>query len=198
MAVGAHPGLPDLMGFGRREMRISPREARAYVLYQVGALAGFCVSAGVELQHVKLHGALYNMAAQDEALALGILEGLASLRPRPMVLGLSGSPFVRLARQAGLEVREEAFADRAYHRDGTLVSRRVPGAVIHDPEEVARRALRMVTEGKVESIEGETIPVTAHSLCVHGDNPGAKAIVVRLAEAFAGAGIRIVPLRDVP
>ncbi|MEW6045428.1 MAG: 5-oxoprolinase subunit PxpA [Bacillota bacterium] len=195
VAVGAHPGFPDLMGFGRREMKISPTEARNYLIYQVGALKAFCDAAGVELQHVKLHGAFYNMAANDTALGQGVIEGLLRLRPRPIVLGLAGSRFVQMAREAGLVVREEVFADRAYNRDGTLVSRREAGAAIHEPDVVARRALRMVKDGLVESIDGYPVRLRADSICVHGDNPGAAEIVVRLAETLRREGVEIVPLR---
>jgi len=196
VAVGAHPGLPDLMGFGRREMKISPKEARNYLLYQVGALQAFCTSAEVDLQHVKPHGALYNMAAYDEQLAQGLIEGLMSLRPRPILLALSGSKFAQMAQEAGLRVCYEAFADRAYNRDGTLVSRRHEGAVIHDPEAIAQRALRIVKEGVVETIDGGVIKIKVDSICVHGDNPKATEIVVRLTEALDKEGVKIVPLRE--
>jgi UPF0271 protein len=196
VAVGAHPGFPDLMGFGRREMKISAKEARNYLLYQVGALWAFCTSVGLELQHVKPHGALYNMAAYDEGLAQGIIDGLLSLRPQPILLALSGSRFAKMAEDAGLRVGHEVFADRAYSRDGTLVPRGREGAVIHDPEVIAQRAGRMVKEGEVQTINGEVIKLKADSICVHGDNPQAKEIVVRLTEAFDQAGIKVVPLRE--
>ncbi len=196
VAVGAHPGLPDLMGFGRREMNISPKEARDYLLYHVGALQAFCAALGVELQHVKPHGALYNMAAYNEQLAQGLIDGLMSLRPRPILLALSGSRFARLAEEAGLVVCHEVFADRAYNPDGTLVSRRHEDAVIHDPEVIAQRALRMVKEGTVEASDGSIIKIKADSICVHGDNPKAKEIVVRLAEVFDKGGVKIAPLRE--
>ena len=196
VAVGAHPGLPDLVGFGRREMKISAREARNYVLYQVGALSAFCMRAEVDLQHVKLHGALYNMAANHEELAQGIIDGLLSLRPRPIVLALSGSLFAQIAAEAGLRVAHEAFADRAYHRDGTLVPRSRAGAVLNDPETIAQRAVRMVKEGEVETIDGDVIKLRVDSICVHGDNPRFTEIVIRLAEAFDRAGIEVLPLRE--
>lgn len=196
VAVGAHPGFPDLMGFGRREMKISAKEARNYILYQVGALSAFCTSAGLELQHVKPHGALYNMAAYDEELAKGIIDGLLNVRPRPILLALSGSNLARMAEQAGLSVAHEVFADRAYNRDGTLVPRGRAGAVLVDPEAIAKRAIRMVKKGEVETIEGDVIKLRADSICVHGDNPRATEIVIRLAEALNEAGIAIVPLRE--
>ena len=196
VAVGAHPGFPDLVGFGRREMRVSAEEARADLLYQVGALAAFCASAGVELQHVKPHGALYNAAANDAGLARGIVEGVLSLRPRPILLALSGSKLAQMAEEAGLRVGHEVFADRAYNQDGSLVSRSVPGAVIDDPETIARRAVRMIREGDVETLDAGAISVRADSICVHGDTPGATEIVVRLAEALEEAEIEVVALRD--
>lgn len=196
VAVGAHPGFPDLMGFGRREMKISAKEARNYVLYQVGALSAFCTSVGLELQHVKPHGALYNMAAYDEDLAQGIIAGLLSLRPRPILLALSGSRFAQMAKQAGLRVGHEVFADRAYNRDGALAPRGRVGAVLDDPAAIAQRALRMVKEGEVETIDDDVIKLRADSICVHGDNPKATEIVIRLAEAFDQAGIKVVPLRE--
>jgi len=196
VAVGAHPGFPDLMGFGRREMSVSPREARNYLLYQVGALVAFCRSAGVDLQHVKPHGALYNAAAGDARLAEGLIDGMLHLQPRPILLALSGSCLARLAAEAGLRVGHEVFADRAYNSDGRLVSRAAPGAVIDDPEAVARRAVRMIRDGEVETIDGGIIAVRADSICVHGDTPRAAEIVLRLADALEQAKIEVVALRD--
>ncbi|MDD4902909.1 MAG: LamB/YcsF family protein [Candidatus Bipolaricaulis sp.] len=196
VAVGAHPGFPDLGGFGRREMRLSAGEVRNDLLYQVGALAAFCTSVGVELQHVKPHGALYNAAANDGRLAQGLVDGMLSLRPHPILVALSGSRLARMAEEAGLRVGHEVFADRAYNQDGTLVSRSVPGAVIHDPEVIARRAVRMIREGEVETIDAGVIAVRADSICVHGDTPGATEIVLRLADALAQAKIEVVALRE--
>ncbi|HDL85043.1 MAG TPA: LamB/YcsF family protein [Candidatus Acetothermia bacterium] len=197
VAVGAHPGFPDLLGFGRREMAITPQEARNYLLYQVGALQAFCTSAGVKIQHVKPHGALYNMATQNEQLAHGLIDGLLSLSPRPILVALSGSRFAQLAEAAGLRVCHEVFADRAYDHDGFLVSRSVDGAVINDSEAIAQRALRMVERGEVETIDGDVIRLQADSICIHGDNPTATAGVISLVELFAEQGIEIVPLQEV-
>ena len=197
VAVGAHPGFPDLLGFGRREMAITPQEARNYLLYQVGALRAFCTGVGVELQHVKPHGALYNMAAQDEQLAHGLIDGLLSLSPRPILVALSGSRFALLAEDAGLRVCHEVFADRAYDHNGFLVPRSVDGAVIHDSETIARRALRMVEEGEVETIDGDTVKLQVDSICIHGDNPTATAGVISLVNLFAEHGVEIVPLQEV-
>lgn len=190
--VGAHPGLPDLLGFGRRRMDISPKEAKNYVLYQVGALLAFCKSLSIKLQHVKPHGALYNMAANEEKLARAIAEGLARLSPRPNLLVLSGSKFVDVGREAGLKVINEAFADRAYNSDGTLVSRKIEGAVLHDPEKIATRAVGMVRESKVEAINGDEINLEVNSLCVHGDTPQAVEIVEAIARKFGKEGIKVV------
>jgi len=194
--IGAHPGLPDLLGFGRREMDVTTDEVRNYVTYQVGAVRAFCESAGVELQHVKPHGALYNMASNDEAVATGIIQALKRLPDSPMVLTLSGSKFARMAEEAGLDVHHEAFADRAYNQDGTLVSRSREGAVIHDPDRLAKRAVKMVREGHVETIGGKTLDLQVDSICVHGDSPEATENVVRLTEAFEAEGISIAPLRE--
>ena len=196
VAIGAHPGLPDRLGFGRREMTITPQEARNYLLYQVGALKAFCASIDMKLQHVKPHGALYNMASHDEQLASGLIEGLLNLRPQPILLALSGSKFAKLATEAGLRVCHEVFADRAYNRDGSLVSRTVTGAVIHNPEMIAQRALRLVQKREVETIDGSIIKLRVDSICLHGDNPAATTGVIRLVELFTERGIEIVPLRE--
>lgn len=190
--VGAHPGLPDLLGFGRRRMDISPKEAKNYILYQLGALSAFCENLGVKLQHVKPHGALYNMAANEEELAQAIVQGLASLSPSPNLLVLSGSKFGDIGKEAGLKVINEAFADRAYNDNGTLVSRKLEGAVLHDPEKIARRAARMVRENIVETIDGNEIKLKVDSLCVHGDTPEAIEIVEAIVERFGKEGIEVV------
>lgn len=194
--VGAHPGLPDILGFGRRAMDITRDEAKNYVKYQVGALQAFCQSAGIDLQHVKPHGALYNMASNDEELASGIIEALTELQESPICLALSGSKFAIMAEKAGLKVCHEGFADRAYNKDGTLVSRSREGAVIHDPSRLAERAVQMVKEGLVKTIDGETIKITVDSICVHGDSPEATENVAHLAEAFEEEGIEVTPMRE--
>jgi UPF0271 protein len=195
-AIGVHPGLPDLLGFGRREMDVSTDEVRNYVTYQVGAVRAFCDREGVDLQHVKPHGALYNMASNDEAVATGIIQALEQLSETPTLLALSGSEFASMAEDAGLDVRHEVFADRAYNADGTLVSRSRDGAVIHDPDRLAERAVQMVTEGQVETIDGETLELQVDSICVHGDSAEATENVARLDEAFEEEGISIAPLRE--
>ena len=194
VAVGAHPGFPDLLGFGRRNMNVSYGEAKAYVQYQVGALLAFTKAARVPLQHVKPHGAMYNMACKDEKLAAAICEGVAQVDDRLILMGPSGSCLTAAAEQYGLRIANEAFADRAYSDDGTLVSRSVPGAVIEDEKTVIKRVLTMVQQGVVESITGKQIALKAQSICIHGDNPAAIALAKNLACAFAQEGISVSPL----
>ncbi|MCR5175489.1 MAG: LamB/YcsF family protein [Anaerovibrio sp.] len=195
VAVGAHPGFPDLMGFGRRPMTVTPSEAGAYVKYQIGALMAFVRGQGLELQHVKPHGALYNMAAKDEALAAGICEAVASVDKNLIFMGLAGSVMLKAAEEKGLRVASEVFADRAYNDDGSLVSRKLPGAVIHDPAVAVSRAVKMAKEGKVVSINGKEISIRADSICVHGDNAQAVELVSKIRNALVEAGIELKNLR---
>ncbi|MCD6156996.1 MAG: LamB/YcsF family protein, partial [Euryarchaeota archaeon] len=166
--VGAHPGYPDLMGFGRRYMKLSRDEARNYVLYQIGALYAFLKAEGMSMQHVKPHGALYNALVSDEELAYGVIEGVLDFDKNLIFVALAGSKVVEIAEGIGLKVAREAFADRAYRKDGTLVPRSVPGAVIHDREEVVRRVINIVEEERVRTIDGEWIEIHADTICVHG------------------------------
>ena len=189
--IGAHPGLPDLMGFGRRNMAISPAEAKAYTLYQISALGGMCQANGMRLQHVKPHGALYNMAAKDYALSLAICEAIRDYDPEIIVMGLSGSEMIRAAKDCGLKAASEVFADRGYEEDGTLVNRRKEGAMITDEDEAIARVIRMVKEGKVESINGNDIAIKADSICVHGDNPKALEFVKNIRETLIAEGVEI-------
>jgi UPF0271 protein len=191
VGIGAHPGYPDLAGFGRRAMSISPDEARTYVLYQVGALKAFADAAGLSLRHVKLHGAFYNQASADPALAAAVAHAVRSLGKDIAVLALSGSLLVRECAERGVPAASEVFADRAYRSDGSLVPRGQPGAVIADPRAVAARALRMAREGTAESIDGECVRLHADSICVHGDGPDAIAHIEAIREAFASNGISI-------
>ncbi|MDR3051968.1 MAG: 5-oxoprolinase subunit PxpA [Oscillospiraceae bacterium] len=192
--VGAHPGLPDLMGFGRRSMAVSHAEAKAYVQYQVAALAGMCAAQGVALRHVKLHGALYNMAGGDYALARAICDGVAALDQRLILLALSGSHMVRAAKDAGLAVAQEVFADRAYEADGSLVARGKPGAMITDEDEAVSRVVGMVCEGRVRAVTGEIITIAADSICIHGDGDKALAFARRIRGALAQRGVDLCPL----
>jgi 5-oxoprolinase (ATP-hydrolysing) subunit A len=194
VSAGAHPGYPDLQGFGRRNMQLSERECRAFVLYQIGALSGFLKRAGTTMQHVKPHGALYNQASHDESLARGIVGAIVEFDPALILVGLSGSRLLVLAREQGLRVAREVFADRAYNRDGSLVARRIPGALIEDAAEAAERAVRMVTEGVVRAVDGYDIPIQADSICIHGDRPGAPEFGRRLREGLHNAAVEVRPL----
>lgn len=190
-AVGAHPGFPDLVGFGRRNMAVSPEEAKAYVKYQLGALKAFADSHGVKIQHVKPHGALYNMAAVDEKLAKAMCEAVYEVDKDIIFMGLAGSKMITAAEELGLKACSEVFADRAYNDDGTLVSRKLPGSVIKDKELAIKRVVRMVKEGKVESINGNDISIRADSICVHGDNPKALEFVKNIRETLIDEGVEI-------
>lgn len=197
VAVGAHPGYPDLMGFGRRNMVCTPKEAKAYVKYQLGALQAFAVSQGMKIQHCKPHGALYNMAGKDLDLALGIAEAIAEVDKDIILMGGSGSKMLEAGKRLGLRVASEVFADRAYQADGSLVPRSKPGAVIHDTDEAIARTIRMVKEGKVTAITGEEVSLDAHSICVHGDNPQAVEFVKNIRARLIAEGVSIVPLGEI-
>jgi UPF0271 protein len=193
-AIGAHPGLPDLMGFGRREMNITTEEAKCYVRYQIGALWAFASSRGVKLQHVKVHGALYNMAANDAGLSEAIAQAIYETDKDLILVGLANSEMIKAGKKANLKVANEVFADRAYNKNGTLVSRKKEGAMIHDEEEAISRVLRMVKEGKVSSITGEDIDIQADTICVHGDNPRAVGFVEKIKRALQAEGVEVVPM----
>jgi 5-oxoprolinase (ATP-hydrolysing) subunit A len=184
VAVGAHPGFPDLAGFGRREMRLSPQEIEDVVLYQIGALEGIARSEGVRLAHVKPHGALYNMAARDRAMADAIARAVRAFDPSLVLFVLPWSEMQKAGEATGLAVAPEGFADRAYEPDGSLAPRTRPGAVLHDVEAVVRRAVRMAVEGVVTATDGRDIPMRIATLCVHGDTPGAAALARALREGL--------------
>lgn len=194
--VGAHPGFPDLMGFGRRNMNVSPAEAKSYVLYQLGALDAFCKAHGMKMQHVKPHGALYNMAAKDYTLSKAICEAIREYDDTLIVMALSGGELVRAAKDMGLRVAREVFADRAYEEDGTLVARTKEGAMITDEEEAIRRVIRMVKEQKVTAITGKDVPIQADSICVHGDGEKALAFVERIRKTMEEEGIKICAIDE--
>lgn len=196
-AVGAHPGFPDREHFGRTEMTVTPAQAKGYVMYQIGALTAFCRAADVRMSHVKPHGALYNMAARDYALAEAICEGIASVDPTLILLGLSGSLMREAAQRAGIAFASEVFADRAYMPDGSLVPRNRPGAVITDMDAIARRVVRMVREGTAEAIDGTIVPIRADSVCLHGDNPGAAEFAAKIRAALEREGIVLAPLSEI-
>lgn len=196
VAVGAHPSHHDLRGFGRREIRASPEEIEADVLYQVGAVWGFARAHGVPLVHVKPHGALYNQAAVDEALASAVARAVARMSRELIFVGLATSTAMRAAAESeGLRFAGEAFADRLYEPDGTLRSRRIAGAVITDPEAAARQAVSIATERRVTAHDGTVVPLEAETICLHGDNPQALANARAVRAQLMERGIEIQGLR---
>ena len=197
VAVGAHPGYPDLMGFGRREMGLSKEEVKNIVVYQVGALEAFVKAAGVELQHVKPHGALYNAAATNEDYSEAIIEALKAIDPKLILFTLANSDMGKAAVDAGLRVAYEVFADRAYNSDGTLTPRGLRGSVIENPQLVAERAVKIVKEKKVVAVDGKTVDFDeVHTICVHGDTLNAVDIAKSLRNALASAGIKLVSVNE--
>jgi UPF0271 protein len=196
VAIGAHPALPDLMGFGRRAMDVTPAELRDYFCYQIGAVREFCRVAGADLQHVKPHGILYTMAEQQEALAEAIGEAARDSGGGLILMTLACGKYDGHCRKMGLRVASEGFADRAYEVDGTLVSRRKAGALITDPARAAAQAVRMAAEGKVRTLDGVDIDLGVQTICCHGDTPGAERIVRAVREGLEAAGIQVRPLRD--
>jgi UPF0271 protein len=182
------------MGFGRRDMKLSPDEEYAYTLYQLGAFSAFAKKNGLEIQHLKAHGAMYNTAGKDINLALAICRAVKDFDPQIILLGLSGSKLLEAAAETGLRAASEVFADRAYEEDGSLVDRRKPGAMIEDEDEAIRRVVRMVKEGKVTAITGRDVAVGADSICVHGDGPKALAFTRRIRAALLAEGVALSPL----
>lgn len=196
VCIGAHPGFPDLVGFGRRNMSVSPAEAKALVQYQIGALDAFCKAAGVKLCHVKPHGALYNMAGKDDILAQAVCEGIFEYDSNLILLGLSGSKMIEAGKKIGLRTASEVFADRAYEDDGSLVARSKPGAVITDENLAVSRVVEMVKNGRVTSITGNEIEIKADSICLHGDGVKAVEFAKRIKEELLKNDVEIVPLRE--
>jgi UPF0271 protein len=197
VGVGAHPGYPDLLGFGRRNMDCNMAELRNYVIYQIGALQAFCNAHGTKMQHVKPHGALYLTAVENEDVARVVAEAIVSVNSDLLYVALAGAKgelMTRIGQEVGLRVVYEAFPDRAYSPEGTLVSRRQPGAVIKEPQAVSERALRMVKEGVVIAVDGSTIPLEAQTLCVHGDNPKAVDLVKSIRETLEADGVAVIPM----
>lgn len=191
VVVGAHVGYPDLVGFGRRNMDIATNELIADVIYQIGALKGLASAVGCKVQYVKPHGALYNTIAHDKRQAMAVIEAINAVDKKLILVALAGSPLIEWAKESGLAVVAEAFADRAYHANGTLVSRKEAGSVLHDPVQVAQRMLQLVNEGGVISIEGQFTPIEAGSICVHGDSPGAVAMALQVRELLQQNGVSI-------
>ena len=192
--IGAHPGFPDLMGFGRRNLSVSPAEAKAYVLYQLGALDAFCRVTGVKMQHVKPHGALYNMAGKDYSLARAVCEAVYDFDHDLILLGLTGSELIHASEAVGLKHANEFFADRAYEEDGSLVARSKDGSMITDEAEALERVIKVVKEGTVTSITGKEISLDINSICVHGDGEKALAFVKLIGERLRKENISVQAL----
>lgn len=190
-ALGAHPGYPDLVGFGRRKMAVSPADVYAMVVYQVGALSAFAKAAGTRLQHVKPHGAMYNMAAKDPALAEAIAQAIYDVDPKIILFALAGSESVKAAEKVGLKVASEVFADRSYQEDGSLTPRTQPGAMITDEDASIAQVLSMVLKGQVTTLSGKVIPVKADTICVHGDGEKALLFTQKIRKALQENGVEI-------
>ena len=192
--VGAHPGYPDLVGFGRRNMSLSPAEIKACISYQVSALYGMCKAQGLKLQHVKPHGALYNMSAANYDLAYAICEAVKEIDSDIIFMGLSGSFHIQAAKDLDMPVASEVFADRGYEKDGSLVARNKPGAFIYDEEEALKRVIRMIKEQKVQAVDGSDIDIKADSVCVHGDGIKALQFVQKIRQGLLEEGIKLAPI----
>ncbi|GAA4708062.1 LamB/YcsF family protein [Brevibacillus fulvus] len=195
VAVGAHPGLPDLVGFGRRVLDISAQEAYDMVVYQIGALYGFVRAEGGVMQHVKPHGALYNMAAKNVRLAEAIAEAVYRVDPELVLFGLAGSELIKAGKKAGLQTAQEVFADRTYQQDGSLTPRTQANAMIHESERSAAQVIRMVTEGMVRTEQGVEIQIQADTICIHGDGPHALSFAQTIRQSLVAANIAIQPVK---
>ncbi|MCL2497990.1 MAG: 5-oxoprolinase subunit PxpA [Symbiobacteriaceae bacterium] len=191
VAIGAHPGFPDLLGFGRRNMVCTPAEYKAYTLYQVGALYALARSQGGELSHVKAHGNFYNMAAVDNQLARAIAEAVYEFDPKLVFVGLAGSQLCRAGVEVGLKVASEVFGDRAYRSDGTLLPRSEAGAVYHEVAQVVAQIMQIVETGTITAVDGTVFPVVGDTLCLHGDTPGAALFAREVRSALTSRGVAI-------
>jgi UPF0271 protein len=196
VAVGAHPGFPDLLGFGRRNLETFPGEIKNYLLYQIGALAAFAKVSAVRLQHVKPHGALYHLAARDERAAREVIDAVRAYDPGLILVAPAASLLAQMAAADALPVALEAFPDRAYLSDGRLAPRSTKGAVIHDPDEVCRRVLKFVKAGRLAAMDGTEVELKAHTLCIHSDTPGACKLARAVRQALDEAGISVVPVGE--
>ena len=194
VAVGAHPGFPDLAGFGRREMHVTTQEAEDLVLYQLAAVAGVAAAEGARLQHVKAHGALFNMAAVDRDLAEALVRAVASFDRTLILFASPGSEMASAAGRLGLRVAHEVFADRAYDSNGRLVPRQQVGAVVHDVDVVVARAVRLATDGTVVTLDGSVLKLDAHTMCVHGDTPGAARLAEAVRQGLEAAGVMVAAI----
>ncbi|MEC5186376.1 UPF0271 protein [Geobacillus thermodenitrificans] len=195
VAIGAHPGFPDLLGFGRRMMAVSPEEVYAYVVYQIGALAAFVKAEGGVMTHVKPHGALYNMAAKDARISEAIAKAVYDVDPTLILYGLAGSELIRAGQAQGLQTASEVFADRTYQADGSLTPRSDPQAIIADEDEAVKQVLMMVCDRHVRSVQGTAVAIEADTVCLHGDNEQAVRFAKRLHEALQNEGIAIQAMR---
>lgn len=196
VGIGAHPGLQDLAGFGRREMHISPQEAYDLVIYQIGALYGFVKAEGGRIQHVKPHGALYNMAAKNPALAEAIAEAVYKIDPEIILFGLAGSELITAGQKAGLRTASEVFSDRTYQEDGTLTPRKEQNALITDHQAALNQVVRMIKEGKVLSLQGNDISITAETICIHGDGEKALDFAQSITASLMNAGIKMAKISE--
>ncbi|MBT2640856.1 LamB/YcsF family protein [Bacillus sp. ISL-41] len=191
VGIGAHPGFPDLHGFGRREMKMSAEEIYNLTIYQIGALSALAKACGTKVIHVKPHGALYNMAAKDKEIADAVASAVADVDPSLILFGLAGSSLVKAGKERGLQVAEEVFADRTYQQDGSLTPRTQSNAMIYDSDLAISRVIRMIREGKVESVDGPDIEMKADTICIHGDEPQALHFAVKLKAALMEEGIKV-------
>jgi len=194
--LGSHPGYPDLLGFGRRVMDLSPSEVESYTLYQLGALWAFAKANKAEVRHIKAHGALGNVAFVNAEIARAIARAAARFSKELILIALANTPLVEAGMEMGLKVALEAYPERTYNADGTLRSRKLPGASIHDPQVAVERAIRMVRDGEVVAYDGEIVKMRADTLCIHGDNPAAPQIAAALVEALKSAGVKIRPMAE--
>ena len=197
VTIGAHVSYPDKVGFGRRNMDVASDELTADVIYQIGSLQGLAKAAGTSVRYVKPHGALYNTIAHDRRQAMAVIEAIRAVDPTLVLVALAGSTLIELARSEGLTCIAEAFADRAYTPQGTLVSRREPGAVLHDPVLVAQRMLSLVRNGTLEAIDGSMVKIEADSICVHGDSPSAVEMARELRRVLEQADVSLLPFAGV-
>jgi len=196
VGIGAHPGFQDLVGFGRRELQVSPEEAYDLVVYQIGALEAFVRSEGGRLQHVKPHGALFNMAAVDPILARAVAEAVYNVDAELILFGLSGSELVKAGEEIGLRTASEVFSDRTYQNDGSLTSRRKPGALIENSEEAIAQVVRMVKDQKVKTLNGTDIDICAHTVCIHGDGESALGFAEQITKTLQQENIEIKRIGD--
>lgn len=195
--IGAHPGFMDMMGFGRRNISVSPEEFKSYVKYQLGAIMGIAKSKGQKIEHLKAHGSMYNLASKDIGLAMALAEAVHEIDRDIILVGLSNSEILKAGKRVGIRVASEVFADRVYNSDGSLVSRNTAGAVIEDESFAVARVLKMVNCGVVKAIDGQDIEIKADTICVHGDNPKAVEFAKSIRMALQNSGISIVSMGEV-